>query len=64
MKKRTKYITLRLPLEEYAAITDKLPPHVSVSQYIRSALKEYSGNGSFQPFTRTTSINSRTSVVT
>lgn len=45
MKKRTKHITLRLTSEEYAAITDKLPPHVSVSQYIRSALKEYSGNG-------------------
>lgn len=45
MKKRTKHITLRLTPEEYAAITDKLTPHVSVSQYIRSALKEYSGNG-------------------
>lgn len=45
MKKRTKHITLRLTPEEYAAITDKLPPYVSVSQYIRSALKEYSGDG-------------------
>lgn len=45
MTKRTIHITLRLTPEEYADITDKLPPHVSVSQYVRSALKEYSGDG-------------------
>lgn len=43
--KKSKHITLRLAPEEFAAITEKLPPHVSVSHYIRSALKEYSGSG-------------------
>lgn len=45
MKRKTRHVTLRLTPEEYGAITEKLPPHISVSQYIRSALKEYTGTG-------------------
>lgn len=42
MTQRTKYFQLRLTQEEYDFIKEKSVSYMSVSQYIRSAIKEYS----------------------
>lgn len=42
MPQRTKYFQLRLTQEEYDALKEKSASYMSVSHYIRSALKEYS----------------------
>lgn len=42
MSQRTKYFQLRLTQEEYDALKEKSASYMSVSHYIRSALKEYS----------------------
>lgn len=42
MTQRTKYFQLRLTEEEYAELKAKSASYVSVSQYIRDALSEYS----------------------
>ena len=42
MTQRTKYFQLRLTEEEFADLKEKSVAHASVSQYIRSALNEYS----------------------
>ena len=42
MTQRTKYFQLRLTEEEYADLKAKSASYVSVSQYIRDALSEYS----------------------
>ncbi len=42
MSQRNKYFQLRLTQEEYDALKEKSAFYMSVSHYIRSALKEYS----------------------